>query len=139
MANYLSHATSAPSSVSQWAALEALQGPQDGIESMRLEFEKRRDYIWQRINAIPQVRATKPEGAFYAMMNMEKLIGKTLRGTFLRDSDDFANVFLREGLVAVVPCTGFGAPEYVRWSYATSLDNIKEGLDRLERFLALDT
>lgn len=136
MANYLSHATSAPSSVSQWAAVEALSGDQTGIEEMRIAFEQRRNYIYERINQIPQVSCIKPEGAFYAMMNLDLLIGKTIGGVEIRNSDDFAQVFLEKGLVAVVPCTGFGMPNYVRWSYATSMENIKEGLDRLERFLA---
>jgi aspartate aminotransferase len=69
------------------------------------------------------------------MVNLEKLIGKTLHGTVITDGDVFADLFLREGLVAVVPCSGFGAPNFVRWSYATSMENIKEGLDRLEKFL----
>ena len=68
-------------------------------------------------------------------MNLDEIIGTTLHGVTINSSDDFARVFLEKGLVAVVPCTGFGAPNYVRWSYATSMENIKEGLDRLERFL----
>lgn len=135
MANYLSHATSAPSSISQWAAVEALNGPQEGIEEMRKAFELRRDYIVSRINQIPMVSCIQPEGAFYVMMNLNQIIGKVLHGVEIRNSDDFAQVFLEKGLVAVVPCTGFGAPNYVRWSYATSMENIKEGLERLERFL----
>ena len=70
------------------------------------------------------------------MMNLKQLIGKELHGVMINDADDFADLFLKEGLVATVPCTGFGAPEYCRWSYATSMENIKEGLDRLEAFLA---
>ncbi len=136
MANYLSHATSAPSSISQWAAVEALSASQDGIAQMRDAFEERRDYIYKRLNQIDGVSCIKPEGAFYAMMNIDRLLGKTLHGALMQDADDFARVFLEKGLVAVVPCTGFGAPNYVRWSYATSMDNIREGLDRLERFLA---
>lgn len=136
MANYLSHTTSAPSSVSQWAAVEALSGDQTGIEAMRQAFEERRNYIYERMNQIPLVSCIKPEGAFYAMMNLDQLIGKTIGGVVIQNSDDFAQVFLEKGLVAVVPCTGFGAPNYVRWSYATSMQNITEGLDRLERFLA---
>jgi aspartate aminotransferase len=137
MANYLSHATSAPSSISQWAAVEALKGSQDGILEMRKAFESRRDYIVSRVNQIPMVSCIKPEGAFYIMMNLDQIIGKTLHGVEIRNSDDFARIFLEKGLVAVVPCTGFGAPNYVRWSYATSMDNIKEGLTRLERFLGV--
>ena len=136
MSNYLSHSTSAPSSVSQWAAVEALSGPQDGILAMRDEFEARRNYIVERINQIEGVSCLNPEGAFYVMMNIEKLIGRTFGEITIKDSDDFAKAFLEQGLVAVVPCSGFGAPNFVRWSYATSMDNIKAGLDRLEKFLA---
>lgn len=136
MSNYLSHSTAAPSSIAQWAAAEALSGSQDGIREMRSAFEGRRNYIVERMNSINGVSCIKPEGAFYIMMNLEKLIGKTLHGFTIKDSDDFARAFLEKGLVAVVPCSGFGAPEYVRWSYATSMENIKAGMDRLERFLA---
>ncbi len=135
MANYLSHSTGAPSSVSQWAAVEAMAGPQEDVEEMRREFEARRDYIVERMNAIPGVSCIKPQGAFYVMMNVEKLLGRTLGGVTIQDGDDFAKAFLEKALVAVVPCSGFGAPTFVRWSYATSLGNIKEGLDRLEKFL----
>jgi aspartate aminotransferase len=69
------------------------------------------------------------------MMNLEKLIGKELHGVTITGSDVFADLFLRKGLVAVVPCSGFGAPNFLRWSYATSMENIKEGMDRLEKFL----
>lgn len=136
MSNYLSHSTSAPSSVSQWAAVEALSGPQDGILAMRDEFEARRNYIVERMNRIDGVSCLNPEGAFYVMMNIEKLIGRTFGDIKITSSDDFAQAFLEQGKVAVVPCSGFGAPEFVRWSYATSMDNIKAGLDRLEKFLA---
>lgn len=135
MSNFLSHSTGGPSTISQWAAVEALEGPQDTIEAMRKVFEERRNYIVQRMNNIPGVSCINPEGAFYVMMNIEKLKGKTLGGTTIQDSDDFAMAFLEKELVAVVPCSGFGAPDFVRWTYATSMENIKEGLDRLERFL----
>ena len=73
--------------------------------------------------------------AFYVMMNLEKLIGRTLGGRVIRNADDFAMAFLEKGLVAVVSCCAFDAPNFVRWTYATSLETIKEGLDRLEKFL----
>lgn len=136
MSNYLSHSTSAASSISQMAALEAYSGPQDSVETMRKAFESRRNYIVERINKVDGVSCLKPEGAFYVMMNIEKLIGRTLYGKKITGSDDFANLFLEKGLVAVVPGSGFGADKFVRWSYATSMENIKEGIDRLEKFLA---
>lgn len=135
MSNYLGHSTAAPCSVAQKAAVEALAGPQELVETMRQAFEERRNYLVERMNAIPGVSCLKPQGAFYVMMNLEQLLGKTLHGVTIRNADDFSAAFLKEGLVATVPGTGFGAPTFVRWSYATSMENIKEGLDRLERFL----
>lgn len=136
MSNYLSHSTGAPSTISQWAAVEAINGPQDGIEEMRKAFEERRNYIVERMNSIPGVSCIVPNGAFYVMMNMEKLVGRTLGGKLIENDDDFAVAFLEKALVATVPCSGFGIKNFVRWSYASSMENIKEGLDRLEKFLA---
>ncbi|MBR6521119.1 MAG: pyridoxal phosphate-dependent aminotransferase [Oscillospiraceae bacterium] len=135
MANYLSHSTSAPSTISQYASIEALTGDQTSIKIMHDEFEKRRDYIVERMNKIDGVSCIKPDGAFYVMMNMEKLVGRTLGGRVINNGDDFAMAFLEGANVAVVPCSGFGAPMFVRWTYAASMENIKEGLDRLEKFL----
>lgn len=136
MGNYLSHSTGGPSTISQWAAVEALNGQQETIEDMRKVFEERRNYIVERMNSIPGVSCIKPDGAFYIMMNIEKLIGRTIGGVEITDDDVFAEAFLKHGLVAVVPCSGFGIKNFVRWTYATSMENIKEGLDRLEKFLA---
>ena len=136
MSNYLSHSTGAPSTISQWAAVEAINGPQQSCEEMRKAFEERRDYIVQRMNSIPGVSCIKPNGAFYVMMNIEKLIGRTLGGKLITNDDDFAVAFLESAYVATVPCSGFGMKNFIRWSYAASMDNIKEALDRLEKFLA---
>ena len=136
MANYVSHSTGSPVGISQKAAAAALSGPQDEVLAMKKAFEERRNYIVERMNAIPGVSCIMPEGAFYVMMNLEQLIGRTIHGVTITDDDVFADAFLKYGLVAVVPGSGFGAPNFVRWSYATSMDNIKEGLARLEKFLA---
>ena len=135
MANVQSHAASNPNSIAQAATLAALTGPQDEVEEMRLVFKERRDYMANRINSIEGVSCTMPQGAFYIMMNIEKLIGKTIAGTVITGSDSFAEAFLTNAKVALVPGSGFGADKYLRWSYATSMENIKEGLDRLEKFL----
>lgn len=135
MSNYLSHSTGAPSTISQWASVEALTGPQDGIEAMRKAFLERRDYIVRRINEIPGVSCIVPNGAFYVMMNIEKLVGKTLGGKLIENDDDFAVALLEKALVAVVPCSGFGMKNFVRWSYAASMENIQKGLERLEKFV----
>ena len=136
MANYLSHSTGAPSTISQWAAVEAINGPQEGIEEMRKAFDERRKHIVERINAIPGVSCLNPDGAFYVMMNIEGLIGKTLGGKLIENDDDFAVTLLEKALVAVVPCSGFGIKNFVRWSYAVSMETIDKGIDRLEKFLA---
>ena len=133
--NYLGHCTGSPSAISQKAALAALTAPQDQVETMRQAFEERRDYMVKRMNQIEGISCIKPEGAFYVMMNMEKVVGKELFGQIIHSDDDFASLFLKYGKVAVVPGGGFGAPNFIRWSYAASMDNIKAGLDRLEMFL----
>ncbi len=135
MSNYLSHSTSAPSTISQYAAIEALTGPQDSVEAMRRTFQERRDYMAGRINTLPGVHCLVPHGAFYVMMNMEELAGRTLGGSVIKDGSDFAMAFLSGENVALVPCAGFGAPMYLRWTYAASMENIRRGLDRLEKFL----
>ncbi len=136
MANFLSHSTGNPCSVAQAAALEALTGPQDQVEVMRREFEKRREYILSRIETIEGLSCHKPEGAFYVMLNISHYLGRRSGDVVLNDADDFSSELLKKGLVAVVSGVGFGAPEYVRWSYATSRENICKGFDRLEKFLA---
>ena len=118
------------------AAVEALEGQQGTIEDMRKVFEQRRNYFVKRLNSIPGVSCIMPEGAFYIMMNIEKLICRTIGGVEITDDDVFAKAFLKQGLVAVVPCSGFGIKNFVRWTYATSMENIEEGLNRLEKFLA---
>ena len=131
--------TSGPCSVSQKAAEAAYTGSQQCVEDMRLAFERRRNYMVDRMNSIEGVSCNKPHGAFYVMMNIEKLIGKEMHGQVIRNADDFGTLFLKYGKVAVVPGTSFGAPNFVRWSYATSIENIKEGLKRLEKFLKGET
>ncbi len=135
MSSYVSHSTAAPSTLSQWAAVEALSGPQEEVETMRKAFEERRNYMVERVNSIPHVSCLKPEGAFYIMMNIREILGKKIDGVLIDSCDTFTAHLLEKGLVAVVPGSGFDAPEFVRWSYATSMECIKEGMDRLEQFL----
>ncbi|NLD48102.1 MAG: pyridoxal phosphate-dependent aminotransferase, partial [Clostridiaceae bacterium] len=135
MGNVQSHATSNPNSIAQKAALAALDGPQDIIDEMASEFVKRRDYMVDRINKIPGLSCIQPNGAFYVMMNISKVIGTEILGTIIKGSDDFANLLLEKANVALVPGSGFGTDIHVRLSYATSLKNITEGLNRIEKFL----
>jgi aspartate aminotransferase len=102
---------------------------------MRIEFEKRRDYICERINAMDGFSCRKPDGAFYIMLNIEKQIGRTLGGKQINNSDDFSLALLEVGKVATVSCTGFGCDNFVRLTYASSMETIQKGMDRLERFI----
>ena len=135
MTNYLSHSTGAPGTMCQCAAIEALSGPQDEADQMRQVFEQRRDLIVRRINAMPGVSCRKPSGAFYVFVNLDQILGKQIDGQVIGSGDDFAKLLLEKSLVAVVPGSGFGAPNFVRLSYAISTENIETGMDRLEAFL----
>lgn len=135
MSSYVSQSTGSPCAVSQKAALEGLTASQELVGVMRDAFEKRRDYMVSRINGLNGVSCIKPEGAFYVMMNIQKLLGSTIGDMKIENALDFASAFLKYGLVAVIPGDGFGAEGYIRWTYAASMENIKEGMDRLERFL----
>ena len=135
MSNVQSHASSNPNTIAQWATVAALSGGKEEIAMMKKAFSERRDYMVERINSIDGVSCLKPSGAFYVLMNISKLKGKTIAGVKINSSDDFANALLEKAKVALVPASGFGADDYVRWSYATSMENIKMGIDRLEAFL----
>jgi aspartate aminotransferase len=121
-----SHMTSNPTSFAQKGGLAALKGDQQCIADMRDEFNVRRDYVYGRISTMPNVTVTKPEGAFYVLVNIDR--------TSLT-STNFADRLLSKQKVAVVPGIAFGNDKTIRISYATSLDVIKKGLDRLEEFL----
>lgn len=132
MTKLQSQSTSNPTSIAQKAAVEALNGPQDAIAKMVVEFEKRRTYIIERLNAIPGVSCFKSTGAFYAFPNISRIYGKNYEGTAIGNSSDFAGYLLEHAKVALVPGIAFGADNYARLSYATSMENIKKGLDRIE-------
>lgn len=132
-----SQETSNPCSVSQYAALAALNGPQECVETMRKEFAKRREYTLGRVKSLPGVTMPDPGGAFYAFFNVSKHFGKPLgKGTVVQNATDFCTALLEEAHVALVTGDAFGAPGYVRLSFATGLETLKTGLDRLEAFLS---
>lgn len=133
MANIQSQSTSNPASISQKAALEALSGPQDFIRTMNVEFDKRRKFMVERLNKIPGVSCLMPVGAFYAFPNIAKLFGRSVNGRPVNNSADLAGYLLEEAKVALVSGDAFGADAYIRLSYATSLENIQKGLDRIEK------
>lgn len=135
MGRVQSHTTSNPNSIAQYAALEALNGPQDEVQKMIHEFKTRRDYMAKKINSISHISCNKPEGAFYVMVNISELIGKSIENTVIKNSMDFCKLLLQDENVAAVPGAAFGIENYLRLSYATSMDNIIKGLDRLENFV----
>lgn len=137
MSNFQSHATSNPNTIAQYATIAALNAPEDSLNEMLDAFRERRDYMVDKINSIDNLSCLKPQGAFYVMVNISKLLGKTMDGKVINTSIDFADYLLENAKVAVVPGIGFGNDNYVRLSYATSLENIKDGLDRIEKAIAL--
>ncbi|MCL2485411.1 MAG: pyridoxal phosphate-dependent aminotransferase [Endomicrobia bacterium] len=132
MTKIQSQSTSNPTSFCLKASVEALNGPQDEVEKMRKEFEKRRDYIVERLNKIEGITCLKPNGAFYVFPNFSKIIGKTLGGKVINNDMDLADYLLEKAEIAVVPGSAFGAEGYLRFSYATSMELIAKGIDRLE-------
>jgi aspartate aminotransferase len=126
-----SHSTSNPTSIAQKGAIEALNGPQDSVDVMLAEYRKRRDYVIGRLRAIPGLTCAEPRGAFYAYPN----IGGALSPNGLRTPMEFAEKLLAEAHVAAVPGEAFGTEKHIRISYATSMENIQKGLDRLEGFV----
>ncbi len=122
-----SHSTSNPTSFAQKGAVAALTGPQDHLKGWLTEFDKRRRFAWNRLNAIPRISCVNPKGAFYLFPNIS--------GTGLR-STEFCARLLEAEKVAAVPGVAFGADDYMRISYATNMANLEKGLERIERFCA---
>ncbi len=135
VSNLQSHSTSNPASVSQKAALSALSGSQECIQKMVEEFKRRRDFIVKRINSIRGLSCLKPQGAFYVFVSIGELLGKRFSGKPLDDALSFSQCLLENAHVAVVPGEAFGRKDYIRLSYASSMENIKKGLDRIEAFV----
>lgn len=132
MTKMQSQSTSNATSIAQKAAVEALNGPQDAVAARIVEFEKRRTYIVERLNAMPGVTCFKSTGAFYVFPNFSTVYGKSFNGKVIANSTDFAAYLLEEAKVALVPGVAFGADKYTRISYAISMENIKKGMDRIE-------
>ncbi len=130
------HSTSNPTSFVQKGALAALEGSDESVDAMREQFLKRRDFMVETINNIPNISCLKPGGAFYVMMNIQDLIGKELKGKVINNSMDFALHLLETSYVATVPGSAFGVEGFVRLSYAASMEEIAEGLKRIEEFVS---
>ncbi|KPJ98952.1 MAG: aspartate aminotransferase [Nitrospira bacterium SG8_35_4] len=136
MTNIQSQSTSNATSIAQKAAVEALTGPQDFLPVMISEFDKRRRYMVERLNAMEGISCKTPVGAFYAFPKISTCFGKKWNNTLINNSLDLSTYLLEQGKVAMVPGSAFGDDNYIRLSYATSMDAIKTGLDRIEDAIA---
>ncbi len=135
MTNIQSQSTSNPNSITQKAAVEALTGPQDFVGRMRGEFDARRRYLVDELNRIDGISCMMPAGAFYAFPNTSKLYGRRFNGREIASSADLALYLLEEAKVALVPGSAFGDDAFIRLSYATSLEDIKRGVERIREAL----
>lgn len=127
--------TSNPTSIAQWASVAALNGDQECVSGMACIFEGRRDYVMTRLGELPGVKCPRPEGAFYVFPNFSAYFGKSANGRVINSSLDLADYFMEEAHVAVVPGVAFGEDRCIRFSYALSMEEIKEGFDRIAEVL----
>ena len=134
MANYQSHATGNPNTITQYATLAALSQDNPEYEKMLNEFDARRKYMVKAVNEINGLSAQTPKGAFYVMVCIKDIIGKSYNGRKINGSMDFAEILLDETMTAVVPGGPFGLDHYIRLSYATSMETIEKGLSRIKNF-----
>ena len=134
--SFQSHATSNASSISQYATIEALNSPEAEVAAMVHTFEWRRTKLLRLIEKIDGVEAVEPDGAFYVMMVIDKLYGKSYQGKKITNSIEFADALLEGEKVATVPGVSFGADDCVRLSYALSEEDIEEGLNRIKKFVS---
>lgn len=135
MTNIQNHYTAGINTMTQVASITALNGSEDCVKTMVDEFRKRRDYIYERICRIPGLYAVKPQGAFYLFIDITELIHRKHKGKVIKNALDFAAALLEEKAVAVVACDDFGIENHVRASYATDMENLKKGADRIEEFV----
>lgn len=131
MTKYQSQNTSNPTSIAQKAAVEALNGPQEGVGMMAREFQKRRDLIVEKLTAIPGVTCLMPQGAFYVFPDVGSYYGRSYDGKVIRNSAEMATYLLDEANVALVPGGDFGHDDHIRISYATSMEQIEKGVERI--------
>lgn len=135
MGSVQSHQTSNPNSIAQKAAVEALTGPQDSVEKMHAEFDKRRKYMYKRICDMELLDTLEPMGAFYVFVDASAVLGKSYKGTKIDSIPQMADILINEYNTAIVPCADFGFPDCFRLSYAISIEQIEKGLDRIEKFI----
>ena len=136
MNNLCGQSTSNPTSISQMAAIEAFAGPQEPIQKMLVEFKERRDFITSALNEIDGVNCVIPEGAFYVFPDISNFFGKEYNGKKITNSMEISDFLLDVAKVAVVPGVEFGSDNHIRISYATSMSDIKEGMERIKKSLS---
>jgi len=136
MTSIQSHMTSNANTIAQYAAIEALNGPIEDLNNMIKEFENRRNFMIYKLEKLNEISIIKPSGAFYIMVNISAYLNTTFKEQIINNSVDFAKVLLEEEKVAVIPGAGFGVDNYIRLSYATSMDIIENGIDRISTFLS---
>jgi aspartate/methionine/tyrosine aminotransferase len=136
MSKIQSHTTSNACSIAQKASLEAYVGPQHEVQKMVAEFQRRRNYCLMRLATVPGLACFKPQGAFYLFPNLKAFYDKEFGGARIRNSYGMAYYLLKEARVAIVPGDSFGADDYIRLSYATSMENLEKGMDRIVEALA---
>ncbi|SCP95219.1 pyridoxal phosphate-dependent aminotransferase [Anaerobium acetethylicum] len=135
MGSVQSHQTSNPNSIAQKATVEALNGPQDTVEIMKEEFDKRRKYMYERVLNMPLISALEPTGAFYLFVDVSDVLKKEYKGEVIGTTEKLASILLDDYAVAVIPCGDFGFDDHIRLSYAISITQIEKGLDRIEKFV----
>ena len=135
MSKLQGQATSCANSIGQYAGIEALSGDQKCVQDMLILFKERRNLIIQLLNELPEVKCLVPKGAFYAFPDFSNFLGKEVEGKLLKDTFDISEYILRSSSVVTVPGDGFGAPGHIRFSYATSKENIKKGIKRVKTAL----
>ncbi|MET3658259.1 pyridoxal phosphate-dependent aminotransferase [Sporosarcina psychrophila] len=131
MTDLASHSTSNPTTTSQYATIEAYNGPQDAVETMRKAFESRLEQVYPQLSAIPGFNVIKPQGAFYLLPD----VSEAVKNTGFANVDDFAAALLTTANVAVIPGSGFGSPDTIRLSYATSIELLEEAIRRIHAFV----
>jgi len=137
ISNVQSQMTSNPNSIAQYASITAYEGEEGDVflDTMRVSFDRRRKLICSKLDAVEGISYIKPHGAFYVMVNVSGAFGKSVNGEVINSALGFANAFIKKSAVAVIPCEPFGAPDYVRLSYAISEHDIVKGIERLDAFL----
>lgn len=139
MGNIQSHTASNPNSIAQYASVAALSGKEGEafLKEMKSVFDRRRKLAIDMLKDMAPLTYIEPQGAFYIMLGIQNIKGKSFNGNIIKTAADFANALIDAVNVVAIPCESFGAPDYIRLSYAISDENIKKGLERIKKFVAM--